>query len=132
MDDFQYELKVTAYKNITTKKAKTKFIRDLLEDYSYIFSADYNAVRLLLTIYNDTDILKPSVLRAINNTAHSFYDKLDTTLLPITAVTDTRTLDDLTYSTGVPAYLKIAVIKAMREQYTLTQIQAQGARITTT
>lgn len=123
MDKFAYTLKVQELHKLTTKKAKQDFISDVKLLASYYTNTPFYVVKLVVDIRDtltDTKLTGvkslPKILSdAITYSTYSAEELSDlSAILPKTAVTAGNDYSQFMRSSGIPAYLKVAVLAAQK------------------
>lgn len=118
MNEFEYALKVKELHTLTTKKSKVEFIRQV-KSLASIYNTDILTIKLLLEI----QVLLPKTITGVKGIpqliaglsfqSFSKEDKVTlVSLIPKENVTATNDYNRFMCSSGIPAYLKLAVLQA--------------------
>ena len=123
MNMFDYTLKIKELSRLTTKKDKENFIREAKTGIGGYRGADILSVKLLLEIQaNIPDTIRgvksiPMFIAGINFDKFSYKDKVELVkILPKEKVTATNDYHAFMHSSGIPAYLKLAVLQAQQKE----------------
>ena len=121
MNQFEYVVKLEEMKHLKTKKAKAEFIRNIpVKRYGDGTVYDVKILIEAYKFFKDTSVVGvrglPNRINNIFNWAEYSEDELnkigDIPVFPITATNDYRAFMN---SGGIPAYFKVAVLKAQLE-----------------
>ena len=121
MNKFEYTLMSQELYELATTKAKKDFIKKAKKLGGHYYNGlSYYAIKLLIETYNTipTSVVGVKSLPATISTAIG-YSKLTLTemedlsaLLPQLKITATNAYREFMYASGIPAYLKLAVLEA--------------------
>ena len=123
MDRFKYELRMQELPKLTTKKAKAKFLLDVKKGLTVYAATPFLAIKLAsetLKYFKDSNIAGSYTLTTMLNKSiyHAQLTKAeleDLGELPYSDVNNYGDYENFMYSAGIPAYLKVAVLKAIRD-----------------
>lgn len=130
MNDFEYALKLKELDRLKTKKSKIEFIRNL--SYTTRKSPSVNNIRLVIKTYEKFNKQKITGCHSLKNfitqvIGHNIrligtadFDPaildLDLAVLNETVDTSYNAMSEFIRAAGIPAYMKMAVLKAKYER----------------
>jgi hypothetical protein len=115
LDEFQYKMKLAELESLTTNKSKSKFISDNRVDWAYKLITAYD-ILLMQTMF-DSVLMAGVVGQASLRTSINEYitnvvgDLSPLEGLPHSLTTAHNTYNDFMQSPGIPAYMKLAILK---------------------